>query len=276
MVRTAPLAAASVFVLVIVAVAAMGAPWLAPRDPTDVRVDERLRPPMWVPGGSAGNVLGTDSLGRDVLSVLIHGSRLSMVVAVTVVLISGAAGVLLGLISGYAKGYVDEVIMRIADIQLAFPFLLLAIAILAVIGQGLVNVIAAIALWTWVPYARVVRAQTLALREMEFVEAARALGSRPLGILKRHILPNTWSSIIVMASFAVANTILVEGSLSFLGLGIPSDVPTWGGALAEGRDYLAVGWWAVTFPGLAIMLTVLAINVVGEWVRDEFDPRLRI
>jgi peptide/nickel transport system permease protein len=266
----------ALLVLAIVIAVAIAAPWLAPHDPTFIDVGERLKPPTWSPGGSPRYILGTDSLGRDVLSRLIFGSRVSIVVGLTVVLISGSIGVTLGLIAGFRGGWIDDVIMRLVDIQLSFPFLLLAIAFLAVLGPGLGNVILVLAIWGWVPYARVVRGETLALREQEFVLASRSVGVRSFGIVFRHILPNTWAATIVIASLSVASTILAEASLSFLGLGVKPSVPTWGGMLADGRQFITRAWWIVTFPGVAIMLTVLCINLVGDWLRDYLDPRLKI
>lgn len=272
----APIIAIAVLVLLAVIIMAVAAPWIAPHDPTLIDVVERLHPPVWAPEGNAQYILGTDSLGRDVLSRLIFGARISMVVGVTVVIISGSLGMVLGLISGYTGGWFDDVIMRLVDITLAFPFLLLAIAFLAVLGPGLLNVILVLAVWGWVPYTRVVRGQTLSLREKEFIDAVRAIGVRPHQIIFRHILPNTWAATIVIATLAVANTILAEAALSFLGLGVKPSIPTWGGMLAEGREHIFVSWWIVTFPGLAIMITILCINLFGDWLRDYLDPQLRI
>jgi peptide/nickel transport system permease protein len=271
-----PAVLVAVLVLVAFLGIALAAPWLAPHDPTAIDVVKRLIPPMWAEGGDPAYVLGTDSLGRDILSRLIYGSRVSAVVAITVVALSGTIGLVLGLIAGYLGGWYDDVIMRVADVALAFPFLLLAIAILAVLGSGLINVIAVLVVWGWVPYARVVRATTLSLREREFVEAARAIGMRGPGLIVRHILPNTFPSAIVIATLAVAQTILAEAALSFLGLGVDPAVPTWGGMLADGRTHITRAWWIVTFPGLAITVTILCINLFGDWLRDHLDPRLRI
>ena len=272
----APVIAMALVILVIVLVTAIIAPWITPHDPTFIDVVARLKPPVWAEGGTPEHILGTDSLGRDVFSRVIYGSRVSMIVGVTVVFISGTLGMILGLISGYVGGWADDIIMRLADITLAFPFLLLAIAFLAVLGPGLFNVIIVLAVWGWVPYARVVRGQTLSLREREFIDAVRAIGVRHPRIILRHILPNTWAATIIIATLAVANTILAEAALSFLGLGVRPSVPTWGGMLAEGRDHITVAWWIITFPGLAIMLTILCINLFGDWLRDYLDPRLRV
>jgi peptide/nickel transport system permease protein len=272
----APFVALSLMVLTVVVVLALLAPQIAPYDPNYIDVVRFLRPPLWVSETGDLYVLGTDSLGRDVLSRIIYGSRVSLLVGFAVVAISGTMGVTLGLVSGYWAGTtVDDVIMRIADIQLAFPFLLIAIAFLAVLGPGLVNVIIVLAAFGWVQYARVVRGETMSLREQEFVFAARAVGVREIRIIARHILPNTWAPTIVIASFAIASTILSEAALSFLGLGVRPSVPTWGGMLSEARDHITVAWWTVLFPGLAILTTVLCINLFGDWLRDYLDPRLR-
>jgi peptide/nickel transport system permease protein len=193
------------------------------------------------------------------------------------VALAGAIGITLGLFAGYRGGRIDDVIMRLADIQLALPQILMAIAILAVLGPGIQNVILTLAITNWVTYARIVRGQVLSLREKEFVEAARCIGVRDWAVMFKHILPNTLASIIVIASFAVASTMLAEAALSFLGLSVGPDVPTWGGMVASGRDQIITGqWWIYTFPGLAIMLTVLAINTIGDWLRDYLDPRLKV
>ena len=253
--------------------AVLAAP-LAPHNPRAVDVLHTLTPPAWAPGGVAANVLGTDSLGRDILSRIIYGARISLLVGAVAVLIAGATGTFLGLISGYFGGPADDVIMRVAEIQMAFPFILLALLIMAVLGQGLFNIILVLGISGWVPYGRVVRGQVIQLREKEFVEAARAIGAGHWRIVFRHVLPNNLAPIIVIATFMVASTIVSEAALTFLGLGVEATTPTWGIMLAEGRDYLQVAWWLATFPGLAIMLTVLGVNAVGDWLRDYFDPRL--
>lgn len=264
-------------ILFLVVIAALLAPVLTSHNPEVGVLLDSKKPPMWSDGGSTKYPLGTDALGRDILTRVIYGARISLIVGITAVLIAGTIGVLLGMVSGFYGGKVDDIIMRIADIQLAVPFILLAIAILAVLGQGLDKIILTLGVSGWVTYGRVVRGQMLSWREKEFVEAARAIGARNLTIMVRHLLPNVVASIIVIASFAVASTILAEASLSFLGLGVPPTTPTWGGMVAAGRDYIITGqWWIYTFPGLAIMLTVLGINVVGDWLRDYLDPRLRV
>jgi len=271
-----PRALVGLGVLTVVLVMAVFAPWLAPHDPRNGDLLVTRKPPAWSAGGVATYPLGTDSLGRDILSRIIYGARVSIVVGVVAVLIAGAVGVTLGLLSGYFGGIVDDVIMRIAEIQMAFPFILLALLIMAVLGQGLFNLILVLGVSGWVPYGRVVRGQVMQLREKEFVEAARAIGSSTGRILWRHVLPNTLAPIIVIATFMVAGTIVSEAALTYLGLGVEASTPTWGTMLAEGREYVQVAWWLAMFPGLAIMLTVLGVNIVGDWLRDVFDPRLRV
>lgn len=271
------LATVGAFILILMAFVAITAPLLTDHDPRAGRIIDSRTPPAWSEGGSSEYLLGTDGLGRDIFTRILYGARISLIVGIAAVILSGAIGISLGLLSGFYGGKIDDVIMRIADIQLAIPFILLAIAILTALGQGLDKIIITLGVAGWVTYGRVVRGQVFSWREKEFVEAARAIGVRPVAIMVKHILPNTYASIIVIASFAVANTIIAEASLSFLGLGVPPDVPTWGGMVAAGRDQIITGqWWIYTFPGIAIMLTVLGINTVGDWLRDYLDPRLRV
>ncbi len=273
--RRRSVALAAMVVLLLTLVVAVTASVLAPYDPEEVRLLDRLQPPGFVDKDGGVHYLGTDPLGRDMLSRMMYGSRISLLVGATTVLIGGTLGLLLGVPSGYYGGMPDDVIMRLADIQLAFPSILLYIAVLAVLGPGLGKVIAILGITGWVTYGRIVRGEVLSIREREYVLAARAVGSSDRRIMARHILPNIFAPFIVVASFAVANAIIAEASLSFLGLGVPPSVPTWGAMLAQSRDYLRDAWWPVTFPGLAIMLTVLSINVVGDWLRDYLDPRLK-
>jgi len=265
-------------ILLVVTISAAFGPSFAPRDPNRQNIIARLQEPM-KPNPRTGEVqflLGTDGLGRDVLSRLIYGARISLVVGLCAVLIGGSIGIVAGLVAGYFGGRIDDVIMRLADIQLAFPFILLAIMFLVVLGPGVVNLILILGISQWVTYARIARGQTISQREKEYVEAARALGERTLGILFRVILPNILAPLTVIASFNVASVILAEAALSFLGLGVPPTVPTWGGMLAESRDQLLAGrWWLAVFPGVAIMLTVLSFNLLGDWLRDFLDPRLK-
>ncbi len=264
-------------ILLGVTIAALFGPNLAPKDPNRQNIIARLQPPLQENRQSEVEfVLGTDGLGRDVLSRLIYGARVSLVVGLIAVVIGGTLGTALGLIAGYFGGRLDDVIMRVADIQLAFPFILLAIMFLVVLGPGVWNLILILGIGQWVTYARIARGQTISQREKEYVEAAKALGARNGSILFKTILPNILAPLIVIASFNVASVILSEAALSFLGLGVPPTVPTWGGMLAESRDQLLAGrWWLAIFPGIAIMLTVLSFNILGDWLRDFLDPRLK-
>ncbi len=264
----------AIIVLVAVLVAVL-APVLTPLDPSDINIIDRLKPPLWRAPDGTLHLLGTDTLGRDVFARLCYGARVSLVVGLSAVFLAGTLGVFLGLVSGYMGGLLDDVIMRIGDIQLAFPFILLAISVLAVLGPGVDKLIIVLGITGWVTYGRLARSQVIYLREMEFVDAARAVGVRRARIMGRHILPNLWGVVIVIASFSVASTILAEASLSFLGLGVPPNIPTWGGMLSENREYLELAPWLVIFPGLAISLTVLGINVLGDWIRDYLDPRMK-
>jgi peptide/nickel transport system permease protein len=256
---------------------ALFGPQLAPKDPNRQNLVLRLKPPMEADeNGVVEFPMGTDALGRDLLSRMIYGARVSLFVGVTAVVIGGLLGTLLGMLGGYYGGLVDDVFMRLADIQLAFPFILLTIMVLVVLGSGVLNLVLVLGISQWVTYARIARGQTIAQREREYVESARNIGARDWHIIARTIFPNILSPLIVIASFNVASVILAEASLSFLGLGVPPTVPTWGGILAESRDQLlGGGWWLAVFPGVAIMLTVLSLNILGDWLRDFLDPRLR-
>ena len=268
---------AAVVILVLLVAGALFAPYIAPHDPNEQDLLLRLKPPAWMTNGSANNLLGTDPLGRDILSRVIHGSRISLLVGLSALLVAGVVGVAVGLVAGYYRGRLDDWIMRLADIQLSIPFVLLAIAILAVVGASTRNVILVLTLHGWVVYARLARGQTLSLREREYVQAYRALGARDWRIATQHILPNLLSPVIVVASLEMASLITLEASLSFLGLGIQPPATSWGVMLADGRNYLSGGaWWVVTFPGLALTLAVLSINVLADWLRDVLDPQLRI
>jgi len=263
-------------ILLATAIAAAFGPALAPFDPNRQNLVLRLADPM--SSGPDGSIfwLGSDVLGRDVLTRLLYGARISLLVGIAAIAIGGTIGIVAGLLSGYFGGWVDDLIMRLADIQLAFPFILLAIMFLVVLGSGIWNLILVLGVGQWVTYARIVRADTLSLREKEFVEAARALGDSTASIIFRTILPNILAPLTVIASFNVASVILSEAALSFLGLGVPPSVPTWGSMLAESRDTLVANkWWLAVFPGVAIVLTVLSFNILGDWLRDFLDPRLR-
>jgi peptide/nickel transport system permease protein len=263
----------SIMVLGVI-VSAIFAPLLSPHDPILSDVDKRLLPPIGQAGADPGYLLGTDYLGRDIVSRLIYGARISLVVSISAVAFSAILGTIIGLISGFYGGMIDSIFMRLADVQLAFPFILLAIAIIAVLGPSLQNIVIVMAITGWVIYARVVRAEILSLREKEFVIATRALGGSNGRIIFQHLLPNVVPQCIVIVTLEMARMIIMEAALSFLGLGIQPPTPTWGGMLADGRVYLATSWWLATFPGLVIMLVVLGINLLGNWLRDVLDPRL--
>jgi peptide/nickel transport system permease protein len=263
-------------VVVVVLLAALFAPWLTPFDPLEQDINQRLKEPGWQTAAGRIHLLGTDHLGRDILARVIFGSRIALVVGVSAVLISGVLGMAIGLVSGYFGGKVDDFFMRLADIQLAFPFILLAIAVIGVLGPNLRNIIIVIGVSSWVVYARVVRGEVLSIREREFVQAAIALGSRDGRVLVRHVLPNAFTPWLVVATLDMARVIVIESALSFLGLGVQPPTPTWGGMLADGRVYLSTAWWLATFPGLAILVTVLGINLLGDGLRDTLDPRLNV
>lgn len=266
----------ALFVLALVAIAAIFGPWLSPLDPNRQDIMMRLADPLTEGRRNAFFLLGTDGLGRDVLSRLLYGARISLLVGICAIMVGGTIGVVAGLLAGYFGGWIDDVIMRLGDIQLAFPFILLAIMFLVILGPGVMNIIIVLGVGQWVTYARIVRAQTLSLREKEYVEAARALGDSTFLIIFRTILPNIIAPLTVIASFNVASVILSEASLSFLGLGVPPNVPTWGAMLADSRDQLMANkWWLAFFPGIAIVLTVLSFNILGDWLRDFLDPRLK-
>jgi peptide/nickel transport system permease protein len=273
--RVSPLVVCSGLILLGLVVTAVFAPQVAPHNPIRERLIDRLLPPAWAEDGGWQYVLGTDHLGRDLLSRIIYGSRVSLVVGFTAVVIGGVLGTALGVIAGFFGGPSDEIIMALADMQLAFPTILLAIAIIAVLGPSFSNLVFVIGVSGWVTYARVARGQVLSLREKEFVEAIRAQGGSRLRIIWRHILPNTLAPLIVVATLDLARTIILESTLSFLALGIQPPTPSWGGMLSDGREYLLSAWWIATFPGLALMLTALSFNRLGDWLRDRTDPRLR-
>ena len=263
-------------VVVGVFVAALGAPWLTTYDPTEQDITNRLRPPGSPDPSGRAHLLGTDHLDRDMLARVIFGARPALMVGFAAVAISGLLGLVVGLLSGYFGGRIDDVFMRLADIQLAFPFILLAIAVIGVLGPSLPVIIVVIGVSSWVVYARVVRGSVLSLREREFVQAALALGSGDGRILVRHVLPNAVTPWLVVATLDMARVIVIESALSFLGLGVQPPTPTWGGMLADGRVYISTAWWLATFPGLAILVTVLGINLFGDGLRDTLDPRLKV
>lgn len=250
-------------------------PWLAPHDPLNQDISQRLHPPAWQHGGSTTHLLGTDQLGRDLLSRLLYGARISLTISIGAAVAAAIVGVVLGLVAGYFRGWLDEIIMRLVEIQLAFPFLLLAITIMAVLEANMRNVILVLAVSGWVVYARLVRGNTLGLTEKEFVVSARALGCSDARIIFRHILPNLIGVTTVVFTLQVAQFIIAESALSFLGLGIRPPQPSWGSIMNEGREYLDIAWWVETFPGIAILIATTGVGLLGDWLRDVLDPRLR-
>jgi peptide/nickel transport system permease protein len=245
---------------------------LAPASPTDQQLAERLRPPAWMDGGTTGHLLGTDALGSDVCSRVIYGARTTFLVALVASLIGGIAGTGLGLLAGYHGGVLDELVRKLVDMQLAFPYLLLAISALAVAGRSLPILVVVLALSSWPAFARIVRGEVLSLRERQFIEGARAIGCSDWRILLAHVLPGVPASLCVVWSFDLARVVVLESSLSFLGLGVQPPTPSWGMDLSESRQFLQIAYWTVLFPGLAISVVVLAANLVGDWVRDVLDP----
>jgi peptide/nickel transport system permease protein len=245
-------------------------PWLAPYDPQMQNLSQALMPPTF-----SAHLFGTDHIGRDILSRVIIGSQTSLIIALAVVGLSGLFGTALGLVSGYFGGRIDFFIQKFVEVLWAFPPLLLAVSIVAFLGQSLPILICALAMQRWIPFCRLTRANALSLKEREYVTAARSLGAGHQRILLKHLLPNVLQSVYIVGTFGMATAIIAEASLSFLGLGVPPSVPTWGGMLADGRAYVSTAWWIAVFPGLAIFLTVLSINLVGDVLRDNLDPKLR-
>ncbi len=261
-------------VRIVVAAAAAAAPLIAPYEPTLQETGQSLKPGFWA--GNERNLLGTDLQGRDILSRLIYGARISVAVGLTAVAISALIGVLAGLVAGFYAGRVGDGIMRVADIQLSFPAILLALALVGILGPSAFNVVLVLGVTGWVVYARVVRGRVLSLKETEFIAAAHAIGARDPRIIFRHVLPNVMTPVIVLATLEVATVIIAEATLSFLGVGIQPPTPTWGGMLADGKLYLRNAWWVSTIPGVTITVVVLSINLLGDWLRDTLDPRFRL
>lgn len=261
-----PLLASSAFLALVVLLALLGP--LLVGDPGEQDLLQRLSPP-----GSDGHLLGTDQLGRDVLARLVVGSRISVVVGITAALLSGIIGSAIGILAGYAGGWTDRLLMRLTDVQLAFPTLLLALAVIGFVGPGLSTVIVVLGITGWVSYARVLRSEVLSLRTREFVESAQVMGVAAHRIMTRHMLPNVTGPLATILTLQVGTVILAEAALSFLGLGIPATTATWGSMLADGQLYMGTAWWLAVLPGTALLLTVLSINIAGDAVRDRFDPR---
>jgi len=255
-------------------VCAIGAPWIAPRDPNAQDLLNTIAAPSWIAGGKVGHLLGTDRLGQDILSRIVYGSRVSLVIAFAAVTGSAVLGTVMGLFAGFFGRIVENVIMRLVDIVLAVPFILLALVLMSVLGSSFVNLVVAFVAARWVQYARIAYAQTLDIKQRDFILACRASGISQMDILFRHVLPNILGPLLVVATLELGFVILMESGLSFLGLGAPPEVPSWGGMLQEGRALINIAWWLTTFPGLAIALTVMGFNFVGDWLRDRLDPRV--
>lgn len=260
------------FIVVAMTGIALGAAVVSPHDPFDQDVTARLKPPAWMKGGSATHLLGTDPVGRDILARIIYGSQISLATGAVSVVISVVIGVLLGLIGGYYGGRLDSLITSLVNVMMAFPFMLLALTAVAVMGPSFRNMVIVLGITGWPIYTRVVRAETAQLKSLEFVVAARALGFSSGRILVHHIFPNLLNTVIVTSSLEVARMILMESILSFLGLGVQPPTPSWGGMLGEGRTYMLTHWWLATFPGIAIFFTTLGINLLGDGLRDLLDP----
>lgn len=261
-----------VFFLVIPAVFA---PLVAPYDPFAGSLGARLVPPFWQEGGSTEHLLGTDKLGRDMLSRVIYGARVSITVSLIAILIGGTIGTLLGVISGYFGGRTDSVVMRLVDISLSLPTILLALVLSAALGPSFTTVLIVISVLLWARYARLVRGETLAIKERDFVARARVAGASHLRIMLTYILPNTFNSLVVLATLQVGYVILLESTLSFLGAGLPRAEPAWGLMVADGRELIVSAWWVSMFPGFAILVTVMSLNLLGDWLRDHYDPKLK-
>ncbi len=258
-------------VVVLVVFTALAAPWIAPHDPARGDFAAGLKPP-----GTPGHPLGTDLLGRDLLSRVLYGARIALFIGLCTVLVTAVVGGVLGLVAGFFGGWPGNVLMRIVDVQLSFPFILLALTINAIVGLGLRNIILSLSAAGWVVYARVVRGEVLSVKQREYIQAAAALGTGRARILFRHVLPNIAPSIVIVASLQFSQFIVAEAAISFLGFGEQPPTPAWGNMLSESRDYLYVAWWLAAFPGAALALTALGINLVGDWLRDVLDPKLRV
>ncbi len=267
---------AAALLLLVIVVVALAAPLIAPYSPVEVDIEHRLGPPAWMEGGRTDHWLGTDQIGRDLLSRMIYGGRVSLLIGISAVLVSASIGVLLGLGAGYFGSRTDWIIMTLINIMLTFPFVLLALAVIAVLGPSLVNMVIVLGVTGWPLYARVIRAETMALRERDFITAGRALGMSHVRIVFRQILPNLISVIVVIATLQVASVIILESFLSFLGLGVQPPTPAWGNMLGEGRVYMLNSWWIAAFPGAAIFVTTLAINLIGNALRDWLDPHMKL
>ena len=262
-------------IIIVLIIMAIFAPIIAPQSPTDGELYDKLTPPSFMTGGDAKYLLGTDFLGRDILSRLIFGARVSLSVALLAIFVAGSVGTIMGLIAGYKGGVIDIVLMRVTDIGLSIPMILVAIVLAAIFGTSYMNIILVIGLLLWPTYARQIRGETLSIKEQEYITLARVAGCSSFRIMWRHILPNVTPTIIVISTLQVGWVILMEAALSFLGVGIPPPTPAWGIMIADARGLIGSAWWIALFPGLAIMFTVTAFNLLGDWIRDKLDPKLR-
>lgn len=265
----------SLLIFGLVVIAAIGGEAIAPHDPNGLDLGLSFRPPFWQEGGSLDHLLGTDNLGRDILSRIIAGARISLTVALYAIVISGGIGALIGMIAGYFGRTVDAIIMRLVDIQMSIPSLALALVIATVLSPSLTTVIVVISITYWTWYARIIRGEILSLKERDYVALAKVAGCSTATIFSRHLLPNVLNTLLVLATLQVGQVIIFEASLSFLGLGIQSPDVSWGLMLADARNYISNAWWAITLPGVAIMLTCLSANLIGDWLRDTLDPKRR-
>ena len=256
-------------------VPAIFADLIAPHDPVKINLSDRLQPPAWLEGGSFTYFLGTDRQGFDILSRIVHGARISLAISILAIALGGGVGTLLGLIAAYRGGWVDTLIMRIVDIKLAFPSILLALVLVAVMGGGFTTVVLVISLLLWARFARMVRGEALSIKEQDFIARAQVAGASPMRIMMRHIFPNVVNTVVVLATLEIGHVIILESTLSFLGAGLQQPTPAWGLMVADGRALIVSAWWLFFFPTLAIVLTVLAMNLLGDWLRDRLDPKLR-
>jgi peptide/nickel transport system permease protein len=265
-----------VFIILLLLFAAVFAQNLTSHDPERaLDLDDNEIAPMWQSTGSTKYILGTDHLGRDVLARIIYGTRISLIVGIIVLVLSGAMGTAVGIVSGYFGGNVDEVLMRLVDTVLAVPFILVALVVAIILGNSLNIVVVLLVAFFWTGFARQIRAETLQLKTTDYVSFAKLSGASNIRIMYKHILPGVFSTFLVIATLTVGTVILVESILTFLGVGVPGPTPTWGAMISDGRNYLTTGWWIAFFPGIALLLTVLAFNFLGDWLRDELDPKLR-
>lgn len=265
-----------VSVLVALALSALLAPWLTPHDPVQQSIIDRFMPPSWVEGGDPAHLLGTDHLGRDVLTRVLFAGRVSLLIGMVTAFSAAFIGILLGITAGFREGWFGNAIMRLVDIQTAFPFLVIAIAVVAVVGPSVSTIIITLTFWAWVPFARVAHASVLRIKQQEFIDAARLSGSSTFKILVNHVFPNALPPLVVIWTFAIAQVIVAESALSFLGLGIQPPTPTWGSMVSQGRQHLDVAWWTAVMPAIAIVGGVLSVNLVGDWLRDRFDPQMQL